>query len=169
MIKHFLRMKTRTEWWKLRNSLTGSWNNLALRYFLCLFCKYTRLYTCNWCIFYIFSQVLFQHTLWKHRFYDLMFSLYFATILSAENILHAVPKQVRYFWEEGFKSKLVECCTIINWWKPSICVDLWCSLHSVGATKCLRMVQGLPGSYQGERRDWACIWVRACIVLVSLL
>ncbi len=50
MTKHSLRMKTRTEWWRQRNSLTGSWSNLASRFsfyapFAMYLCKHTHMHS----------------------------------------------------------------------------------------------------------------------------
>lgn len=61
MIKHFMRMKTRTEWWKLRNFLSGSWNNHVLRFPFMPFLNFN-MYICmgNFYVNYIFLTLVFR-------------------------------------------------------------------------------------------------------------
>lgn len=75
----------------------------------------------------------------------------------AENIIHAILKQVRCIWDKGSKSKIVSGivklfifdCTLRFYWQ----------FVFVGSVKCMRVVQRLPTSFNRQTRDWACIWV----------
>lgn len=91
MIKHVLRMKAETEWWRLRNFLSGCWSNHVLRFpFYSLFFKLLLQLRGNFlCQFFLSLDPLIMHF------------LFFYT----ENILHVILKQVWHIWEEDPESK----------------------------------------------------------------